>query len=618
MMGKQGSVPAPTELPPAGPKTSHAKTDLAKKGQYDSVTTANYLLQQLPTELESGVTFSSEEWQEAFSPLDIPTPVVRRQTRQLAAETATGPANVLSWTINENARRHGAYVDHDKFGYDENGHVYKLDIGLENSDSLINEQIQLNTDKSPAPPATSWVGQHFGSEWRFGIIGVCDDPLLSTAALQLCRGADFDKAHDEYASLAPARLRLAQCFVSQFKGKWDPLSRNRWGVSYQPWTGSAKFKSHNWNDLVLQYHMRVFTVPVGRIKLPGEGLKRAQGKLWASLSRDDAAEGHSSRKSLQLIESRCSVGLKTTWRLDFPVFSLVTMADSTTTSLKPERLQQLGNPKEWEKANIHPTIRATGIAAFAFRIQSLLPQWETQWSRLIDDVESFLNADLENILSPERRREMMVDNNDLELSDLYFAVIHILRIAANWIQESMDDLNRMVEDVKRLYLTSAQNEFATFLPIELGSQDAAMEMFNQNWEQVTSLQQRIGMALLARIAKTQEEVKGLRDGLFNATSVNEATRSTKLNHYILVFTVVTVFYLPLSFVTALFALEAFDWKDERQTIRFIVTIILVSGATYAFSSLLIWTVRDPVRKQALTKAFVRLAEHRAPLEVIPS
>jgi hypothetical protein len=37
--------------------------------------------------------------------------------------------------------------------------------------------------------------------------------------------------------------------------------------------------------------------------------------------------------------------------------------------------------------------------------------------------------------------------------------------------------------------------------------------------------------------------------LFSASSVREATRSTLQNRYILVFTVATVIYLPLSFVT---------------------------------------------------------------------
>ena len=36
--------------------------------------------------------------------------------------------------------------------------------------------------------------------------------------------------------------------------------------------------------------------------------------------------------------------------------------------------------------------------------------------------------------------------------------------------------------------------------------------------------------------------------MFNATSVNEAKKSTQLNHYIFVFTVITIIYLPLSFI----------------------------------------------------------------------
>ena len=47
----------------------------------------------------------------------------------------------------------------------------------------------------------------------------------------------------------------------------------------------------------------------------------------------------------------------------------------------------------------------------------------------------------------------MVDTADLSLSELYFTVIQILRISADWIQESMDDLGHMVDDMERLYLS---------------------------------------------------------------------------------------------------------------------------------------------------------------------
>ena len=94
----------------------------------------------------------------------------------------------------------------------------------------------------------------------------------------------------------------------------------------------------------------------------------------------------------------------------------------------------------------------------------------------------------------------MIDSSDLKLSGLYFAAIQILRIAAEWIQESMDELQSTVEDMERLYLSS-------------DLQDATIESFKQNWDSVISRQQRVGVALLARVTRYQVEVESLRDGV---------------------------------------------------------------------------------------------------------
>jgi hypothetical protein len=212
--------------------------------------------------------------------------------------------------------------------------------------------------------------------------------MLSIAILQLCRGADFCNRHEDYSSLGQARLRLAKCFVEQFKGRWDPLSRSRWAGRYERLAGSANFDRLRCNNFVIQYHMRAFTVRPPAAKL-GKGLKRAEGTFWIEV---DSPEGDPFHKRLRLGEFRCSVGLKTTWRLDFPVFSLVTLADETVIDL--EKISQLGDADRWDKAGIHPSIRATGMAAFAFRIHSLLPQWEKQWSYLIDEIGAFLGAEV--------------------------------------------------------------------------------------------------------------------------------------------------------------------------------------------------------------------------------
>lgn len=183
-------------------------------------------------------------------------------------------------------------------------------------------------------------------------------------------------------SLDSSRRRLAKCFSIKFREKWSAeTSRDLWGRSDDLWVHSTMFDRSSWKDLVFQFHMRVFTTnPLGR--LPGPGLKRSSGEL---------VYGERSEK-LNMVELRYSVGLKTTWKLDCPVFTLVTMADSTASRV--QKLGQLSDMNEWNTAGVHPSFRGTGIAAFAFRIHSLLEEWETHWSNLIDGIRKALNPDV--------------------------------------------------------------------------------------------------------------------------------------------------------------------------------------------------------------------------------
>lgn len=114
----------------------------------------------------------------------------------------------------------------------------------------------------------------------------------------------------------------------------------------------------------------------------------------------------------------------------------------------------------------------------------------------------------------------MVDHRDLALSEFYPVVLQILRIAADWIHESMDSLRWMVDDMERLYFSPNSDRFATFLPAEEQAQEAAIEAFKQNWDSVISYQQRLGKALLARISRKQEEVESLNDGVSYSSGPN--------------------------------------------------------------------------------------------------
>ena len=192
-------------------------------------------------------------------------------------------------------------------------------------------------------------------------------------------------SHDSYSATS-SRQRLAADFSSQFTGKWEP-SRHSWGSSDHRrssdngWGASMAFSKPRWEDVIFQYHMRVFTTQSG-LPLKSPGLQRDSGTLTVP---------GDIKRNLDIYEIRYAVGLKTTWQLDLPIFSLVTMTDSFPVAGLDD-LGQLWDTHIW--TGIRPSTRATGVAAYAFRIRSMLPGWEAQWSRLLREIDRVLCANV--------------------------------------------------------------------------------------------------------------------------------------------------------------------------------------------------------------------------------
>jgi hypothetical protein len=105
-------------------------------------------------------------------------------------------------------------------------------------------------------------------------------------------------------------------------------------------------------------------------------------------------------------------------------------------------------------------------------------------------------------------------SSQFTLSEFYFTVLQVLRIASEWIQESMDQLVRLAEDLEEAIINDDEKTLfpsRRYWPPEI--KEPARDVFKHNWDCVISYQQRLGKGLLSRIDKKQEEVKSLRDGV---------------------------------------------------------------------------------------------------------
>lgn len=151
---------------------------------------------------------------------------------------------------------------------------------------------------------------------------------------------------------------------------------------------------------------------------------------------------------------------------------------------------------------------------------------------------------------------MFESDSDLEKSQVYFELLQILRTMDEWIYGSLEDLVRIRKDWKSKISVRFLQSFNAKKPM-------------RQWYKRIEIYYCLIMMkhLWDRLERRTEDIKSLRDGvsherltrannsswpmllqLFNATAVLEAIMSRQMNQAVLIFTLATVFYLPLGFV----------------------------------------------------------------------
>jgi hypothetical protein len=158
-------------------------------------------------------------------------------------------------------------------------------------------------------------------------------------------------------------------------------------------------------------------------------------------------------------------------------------------------------------------------------------------------------------------------DDSFNMSARYLAILQLLRIFTVWIAETDGDFDTLCSRLLSLicFVLESRDPLGTL---------KTRNLIRKNFEILAGEKKRLVGQLLERVKSKVSEIESLRDGvsrpgyflftlnltmcvqIFNATNLREAAmsrqqavKSSEMNSYLFIFTVMTIFYLPLSFVT---------------------------------------------------------------------
>ncbi|KAK6951043.1 hypothetical protein Daesc_007572 [Daldinia eschscholtzii] len=343
---------------------------------------------------------------------------------------------------------------------------------------------------------------------------------------------------------------------------------------------SEVWLSSDW--IHMHFHLRVLLAGKQYLPSPGRapenGLRpsRVSGVL-ASLDGTD---------NIGIIEERFSLAIVTSHTTDMPPYTIFYLSDSEYRRLFMESEHSLDIPGQG---------RLTGIAVYLRVLLFIFPLWRRKWVETLNEIDKLIDG----LFDSKRDGATTMFDSTFERSRLYFTVLQALRIFSEWIGESGRELQQLKQDF------DANIQFNMARRGSIGSSDGSSETtdsfmkdIDELWDKVIAIHGASSKSLIDRIEKKEEEIKSFRDGLFSATSVREASRATILNQYILVFTIVTIFYLPLSYVSSLFGMDilAYDDNVTRGQSLFLISTVVLAVGTWAIAGLVLWLYHDDKRR----------------------
>ncbi|KAH7179160.1 uncharacterized protein B0J16DRAFT_322650 [Fusarium flagelliforme] len=185
--------------------------------------------------------------------------------------------------------------------------------------------------------------------------------------------------------------------------------------------------------------------------------------------------------------------------------------------------------RSWSRYGFKAAENTVPVCHFLLEVCRIFEEAMDAWERTLNVIDELIHVNLSDLDDPARVEDLMFDKSFNRSKD-YLVALQILRIVDEWIDEVLPSMEVLRENAQL-----EQDGF--YQPGVSESIDAADKWIKQ---QAGSVQRRV--------RKKTEEIKSLRDGLFNATALREATKAAKLNQATYIFTIVTLVFTPLGFL----------------------------------------------------------------------
>ncbi|KAL8645428.1 MAG: hypothetical protein Q9210_006713 [Variospora velana] len=245
----------------------------------------------------------------------------------------------------------------------------------------------------------------------------------------------------------------------------------------------------------------------------------------------------------------------------------------------PWRVLSIQSYPDWKHSvDAHDSTRhyVNGPEAFLITLRAEFKDAQKRLNEVYNRIADLVRMPSNFMFSSAARDRLLFEDEDFTFSRRYF-----------WAHQSLgimnEDMQQMILTYRKVFTESVWDGSSKII----WPGDESVSSRYANWrKRMRNLRADIenelqGLEEIAsRNTEKMKEIKGLRDNLFSGTSVLESRRSVdqaiitvQQGHNIKLLTLVTIFFLPLTFVTSVFGMTNMNPDDSFHPFGIVTTVV---------------------------------------------